>query len=191
MLIGCLRIHERERRSSELTIGYLLKKSVSCLRDEAVHWDFRWLLWSPTDTRTTTRSQRLKRCERQVRSLQPSPHRFSGAIRFPKCQCVPERESLWLAGITILTLGIGDHINREEIVRISGKDELAFQVRDLPNLTGDPFWSNRSLSGIGSKASRCIFSLTASESPQGRSAWAFRRWLQEPLTRRALRIRKR
>nr|CDJ85825.1 von Willebrand factor type A domain containing [Haemonchus contortus] len=32
-----------------------------------------------------------------------------------------------IIGITILTLGIGDHINRDEIVRISGKDELAFQ----------------------------------------------------------------
>ncbi|RCN28087.1 hypothetical protein ANCCAN_26174 [Ancylostoma caninum] len=29
--------------------------------------------------------------------------------------------------VTILTLGIGEHINRDEIVRISGKDELAFQ----------------------------------------------------------------
>ncbi|KAK6013097.1 hypothetical protein OSTOST_21648, partial [Ostertagia ostertagi] len=33
-----------------------------------------------------------------------------------------------IAGVTILTLGIGDHINRDEIVRISGNDELAFQV---------------------------------------------------------------
>ncbi|CAJ0596969.1 unnamed protein product [Cylicocyclus nassatus] len=32
-----------------------------------------------------------------------------------------------VVGVTILTLGIGDHINRDEIVRISGKDELAFQ----------------------------------------------------------------
>ncbi|VDO28537.1 unnamed protein product [Haemonchus placei] len=40
---------------------------------------------------------------------------------------VPAAEALRAAGITILTLGIGDHINRDEIVRISGKDELAFQ----------------------------------------------------------------
>ncbi|KHJ78869.1 von Willebrand factor type A domain protein, partial [Oesophagostomum dentatum] len=31
------------------------------------------------------------------------------------------------SGVTILTLGIGEHINRDEIVQISGKDQLAFQ----------------------------------------------------------------
>ncbi|VDO31399.1 unnamed protein product [Heligmosomoides polygyrus] len=47
---------------------------------------------------------------------------------------LPAAEALRAAGITILTLGIGDHINREEIVRISGKDELAFQNlhKDVP-----------------------------------------------------------
>ncbi|KAK6021599.1 hypothetical protein OSTOST_12726, partial [Ostertagia ostertagi] len=39
----------------------------------------------------------------------------------------PAADALRAAGVTILTLGIGDHINRDEIVRISGKDELAFQ----------------------------------------------------------------
>ncbi|RCN36063.1 von Willebrand factor type A domain protein [Ancylostoma caninum] len=40
---------------------------------------------------------------------------------------LPAAEALRAAGVTILTLGIGEHINRDEIVRISGKDELAFQ----------------------------------------------------------------
>ncbi|KAK6052781.1 hypothetical protein COOONC_09713 [Cooperia oncophora] len=39
----------------------------------------------------------------------------------------PAADALRSAGVTIITLGIGDHINRDEIVRISGKDELAFQ----------------------------------------------------------------
>ncbi|ETN80800.1 von Willebrand factor type A domain protein [Necator americanus] len=40
---------------------------------------------------------------------------------------LPAAEVLRAAGVTILTLGIGRHINRGEIVLISGKEELAFQ----------------------------------------------------------------
>ncbi|WKY02702.1 hypothetical protein Q1695_016175 [Nippostrongylus brasiliensis] len=40
---------------------------------------------------------------------------------------IPAAEALRAAGVTILTLGIGEHINRDEIVKISGKDEYAFQ----------------------------------------------------------------
>ncbi|VDL87787.1 unnamed protein product, partial [Nippostrongylus brasiliensis] len=36
---------------------------------------------------------------------------------------IPAAEALRAAGVTILTLGIGEHINRDEIVKISGKDE--------------------------------------------------------------------